>query len=392
MSSRIGYAGLVLATGLGWLLLLDLSAHAHRTNRYLALYHQGHLWLGLLVFSLLLFLRRPLAHGLAWSLSIAGEAARAASQRLGAAGAAASSACSRRWRVLGFGFAFANMRQLTSEIWARLADRRRGLVLLPSRRPAGRAAGALGPAGIAFWRYVWPLVLVVGVLIGAMVLTRDMGPLLIAGYASGAFLAASVAMWWHLRSGQRWTAFILAVGLFGAVDRRRHLGPLRARLGRRRRRRASREPGGTVRLGQRPARARHLVPAGGAGAGIRPRRRAVVRLRACRPLRRRAGADPQRLHLHRDRRRVRRRRGLDGGARLRALAAPADPPPRPGHPRRAAAGGARRPAGARRPGAAQLDLQSPGWCMALCQLAVTVAGNLAVLPLTGVTFPSSASA
>ena len=59
MSSRIGYAGLVLATGLGWLLLLDLSAYAHRTNRYLALYHQGHLWLGLLVFSLLLFLRRP---------------------------------------------------------------------------------------------------------------------------------------------------------------------------------------------------------------------------------------------------------------------------------------------------------------------------------------------
>ena len=46
MSSRIGYAGLVLATGLGWLLLLDLSAHAHRSNRYLALYHQGHLWLG----------------------------------------------------------------------------------------------------------------------------------------------------------------------------------------------------------------------------------------------------------------------------------------------------------------------------------------------------------
>ena len=90
MSSRIGYAGLVLATGLGWLLLLDLSAHAHRGNRYLALYHQGHLWLGLLVFSLLLFLRRPLAHGLAWSLSIAGEAARAASQRLGAAGAAAA--------------------------------------------------------------------------------------------------------------------------------------------------------------------------------------------------------------------------------------------------------------------------------------------------------------
>jgi hypothetical protein len=118
MSSRTGYAGLVLATGLGWLLLFDLSAHAHRTNRYLALYHQGHLWLGLLVFSLLLFLRRPLAQGLAWSLSIAGEAARAASQRLGAAGAGGVIGLLAALAVLGFGFAFANMRQLTSEIGA----------------------------------------------------------------------------------------------------------------------------------------------------------------------------------------------------------------------------------------------------------------------------------
>src|SRR5205085_4984524 len=52
MSSRVGYAGLVPATGLGWLVLLDLSANGHPGNRYLALYHQGHLWLGMLVFSL----------------------------------------------------------------------------------------------------------------------------------------------------------------------------------------------------------------------------------------------------------------------------------------------------------------------------------------------------
>ena len=65
-----------------------------------------------------------------------------------------------------------------------------------------------------------------------------MGPLLIAGYGAGAFLAASVAMWWHQRSGQRWTAFALAVLLFapwiGAVT-----GALfAARLARRRHRRA----------------------------------------------------------------------------------------------------------------------------------------------------------
>ena len=47
----------------------------------------------------------------------------------------------------------------------------------------------------------------------------------------------------------------------------------------------------------------------------------------------------------------------------------------------------RRPLRQRRPGAAQLDRASPGSSSRSCQLAVTVAGNLAVLPLTGVTFP-----
>ena len=60
MASRVGYPGLVLMTGIGWLLLLDLSANGHFGNRYLALYHQGHLWLGMLILSVLVFLRQPL--------------------------------------------------------------------------------------------------------------------------------------------------------------------------------------------------------------------------------------------------------------------------------------------------------------------------------------------
>ena len=81
LGSRIGYPGFVLASGLGWLLLLDLSANGHPGNRYLALYHQGHLWLGMLMLSVLAFLRRPLARELGWLLSIAGEALRAATRR-----------------------------------------------------------------------------------------------------------------------------------------------------------------------------------------------------------------------------------------------------------------------------------------------------------------------
>ena len=51
MASRLGYPGLVVVTGIGWMLLLDLSANGHTGNRYLALYHQGHLWLGMLILS-----------------------------------------------------------------------------------------------------------------------------------------------------------------------------------------------------------------------------------------------------------------------------------------------------------------------------------------------------
>ena len=116
MSSRIGYAGLVLATGLGWLLLLDLSANGHPGNRYLALYHQGHLWLGMLVFSVLLFLRQPLSRGLGWTLAIAGETARRSARRFGSAGALAALSLLTLAAVVVFGLALSNMRQLTSEL------------------------------------------------------------------------------------------------------------------------------------------------------------------------------------------------------------------------------------------------------------------------------------
>src|SRR4030095_3096776 len=56
-ASRLGYPGLVVATGLGWLVLLDLSANANFSNRYLALYHHGHLWLGMLTLTAVAFLR-----------------------------------------------------------------------------------------------------------------------------------------------------------------------------------------------------------------------------------------------------------------------------------------------------------------------------------------------
>ena len=216
LGSRAGYAGFVVASGIGWLLLLELSAHGHFGNRYLALYHQGHLWLGMLLFSVLVFVRRPLGRELGWLLSIAGEALRATTRRLGGAGAASVLVLMSAAAVLAFGFGLAHMRQLTSElgrIW--LIVGAAWFFFLRAGPLTERLAHA-GPAGLSFWRYAWPMLFVVAVLLAAMLVTRDMGPLLIAGYGAGAFLAATVAMWWHRRSGQRLAAFVLAVLLFAA--------------------------------------------------------------------------------------------------------------------------------------------------------------------------------
>jgi cell division protein FtsW (lipid II flippase) len=214
LSSRIGYAGFVLASGLGWLLLLDLSANGHPGNRYLALYHQGHLWLGMLVLSVLLFLRRPLARELGWLLSVIGEGARAATRRLGTWGAAALVVAGALAAVAGFGLALANMRQLTSElgrVWLIVGA---AWFFFLRAGPLTERLAQRGGAGLSFWRYAWPMLFVVAVLVLAMLVTRDMGPLLIAGYGAGAFLAATVAMWWHRRTAQRAPAFMLAVGVF----------------------------------------------------------------------------------------------------------------------------------------------------------------------------------
>jgi cell division protein FtsW (lipid II flippase) len=216
MSTRVGYPGLVLATGLGALLLLDLSANGYPVNRYLALYHQGHLWLGMLLFSVLLFLRQPLARGLGWLLSIIGEAASSASRRLSRSGAFVAVVLTTSAALTMFALSLSNLRQLTSElgrVW--LIVGAAWFFFLRAGPLAERLARA-GPAAVAVWRYLWPLLFVVAVLIAAMLVTHDMGPLLIAGYASGAFLAASVAMWWHLRSGRTLGPTVLAVVLFAA--------------------------------------------------------------------------------------------------------------------------------------------------------------------------------
>ena len=215
LSSRFGYAGLVLATGLGALVLLDLSATGNPVNRYLALYHQGHLWFGMLVFSSLVFLRRPIARGLGWTLAVAGEAGRRLAARVGGPIATVALLTATAVALLAFGLGLANMRQLTSELGKLWLIVGAAWFFFLRAGPLTERLARASAAGTSLWRYVWPLAFVVAVLIGAMLVTRDMGPLLIAGYASGAFLAASFAMWSHQRSGRSTLAPLLAVALFG---------------------------------------------------------------------------------------------------------------------------------------------------------------------------------
>ncbi len=117
--------------------------------------------------------------------------------------------------VAAVGSLLANTRQLTSElgrIWLIVGAAwfffLRGGPLAERMALSGRGAASLA-------RYIAPLAFVALVLVGAMLATRDMGPLLIATYAAGAFLAASVAMWLNRRSGWRAPAYALAVLLFG---------------------------------------------------------------------------------------------------------------------------------------------------------------------------------
>jgi cell division protein FtsW (lipid II flippase) len=113
-----------------------------------------------------------------------------------------------------FGAVLSNRRQVTSELgrlWLMVGAAwfffLRGTPFAERLARSGSSFGSLA-------RYVLPLAFVVLVLVGAMVVTRDMGPLLIAGYGAGAFVAASLAMWMHQRWGAGAAAYAVAVATF----------------------------------------------------------------------------------------------------------------------------------------------------------------------------------
>jgi hypothetical protein len=141
-ASAFAYPGFVAATGLGWLVLLDLSANGLAANRYLAHYHHGHLWLAMLVFGVVAFWREPIGATLAWTLSFV-DGPRLA--RRGAARRARRGPGVRRDRVRARRRdRDAARAHAPADLGARpvVADRRCRVVLLPARDAAHRAPGA----------------------------------------------------------------------------------------------------------------------------------------------------------------------------------------------------------------------------------------------------------
>lgn len=213
-ASPLGFPGLVFATGIGWLVLLDLSANGPPGNRYLALYHQGHLWLGMLAFCVAAFMRQPLGRSLSWMLSVFDGLASGIGKGLGAFGGTALVLALVLALIGAVGSLLPNSPQLTSEIGRLWLIVGAAWFFFMRGTPLTQRLARSGNSLASLVRYIGPLLFIVAVLIGAMAITHDMGPLLITGYAAGAFVAASVAMWSYQRFETTGSASLLAVALF----------------------------------------------------------------------------------------------------------------------------------------------------------------------------------
>jgi cell division protein FtsW (lipid II flippase) len=215
-SSRLGYAGFVLFVGLGWWMLLDLSAAGHVANRFHALYHQVYVFAAFALLTMLAPMRLQLAdrlgRWLGWLLLLT-RAQRAGLRRLvpwlAGAGAAAlllvAAGAIRKYQT-----------QLTSEVF------RMWLLFGVSwvffvRGESALALSAAGGRGLRGVMFLWPLLFVLFVPLAGLVLTDDFGPLFVMLYAASIFVGAGFAFAYFDRAGYRpWLGGAVGVLIAGA--------------------------------------------------------------------------------------------------------------------------------------------------------------------------------
>ena len=216
-SSRLAYAGFVLFVGLGWWLSLDLSATGHAGNRFHALYQQAYVFAAFVLLTMLAPLRLKIADRLSRGL---GHFLLLARPRGGSL---------RRyvvpWLVYGCTAALVlaaaavthqKQTQFTSELF------RLWLILGASWFffIRGESAMALPSGGFrgAFSAFVFvmPLVFVLCVPVIGLVLTDDFGPLFVIVYAASIFVGTAFAFAFFDRAGYRpWLAGTVGVFVAG---------------------------------------------------------------------------------------------------------------------------------------------------------------------------------
>jgi cell division protein FtsW (lipid II flippase) len=200
-SSRVGYAGFVLFVGLGWWMLLDLSTTGHLANRFHALYQQVYVFAAFALLTMLAPMRLQLAdrigRWLGWLLLLT-RSRRAGLRRAlpWLVGAAAVVLL-----LMAAGVVRKYQTQLTSEIF------RFWLVLGASWVFFVRGESALalpaGGRGLHGLMFLWPLFFVLCVPLAGLVLTDDFGPLFVMLYAASIFIGAAFAFAYVDRAGYR---------------------------------------------------------------------------------------------------------------------------------------------------------------------------------------------
>ena len=207
-SSRIAYAGFVLFVGMGWWLTLDLSANGHATNRFHALYQQVYVFAAFVLLTMLAPLRLKLADRLSRWLGHFLLLTRARGTGLGRYvlpwliyGATAAAV------LLAAAVTHQKQTQFTSELF------RLWLILGASwfffirgesalSLPVGGIRGVLGALG-----FVAPLFFVLCIPVLGLVLTDDFGPLFVIVYAASIFIGTAIAFAFFDRVGYRpWLA------------------------------------------------------------------------------------------------------------------------------------------------------------------------------------------
>lgn len=212
MSSRLGYAGFVLLTGIGFWVQLDLAAFNHPKNQYLAVYQWQYVFAAFVVVSTTPTFVRALAPwanraAAKWAMvRIALEKERGAIRWLPLVSQVI-------WLAMLIGLmalALRNKRQMTSEllrVWLLLGVSWffffRGEGLLRMLAAASGGATSVRQYVKMVLYYAWPGLFVFLAAGFALFATDDMGPVLVIAYALGIYVSAGVAFAVQAMTGKR---------------------------------------------------------------------------------------------------------------------------------------------------------------------------------------------